>query len=140
MTCWRNIVVAGGGARYWGGAHGKDAGSLVCCRRLRGDDGRAGGRGGGDPDRAGAGASPAITNYPNPNVISFACGITTGADGALWFTNSRGNSIGRMTTDGHMTTYTAVGVSHPSAITGRRTARCGSPTPVDRPHHHRRHH
>src|SRR4051812_44065180 len=25
-----------------------------------------------------AGASPTITNYPNPNVISIACGVTTG--------------------------------------------------------------
>jgi titin len=64
-----------------------------------------------------AGASPTITNYPNPNVISIACGITTGADGALWFTNSRTNSIGRMTTDGHLTTYSGVGVSRPCAIT-----------------------
>src|SRR4051812_8012907 len=64
-----------------------------------------------------AGASPTITNYPNPNVISIACGITTGPDGALWFTNSRTNSIGRMTTDGQLATYTAVGVSKPCAIT-----------------------
>jgi streptogramin lyase len=66
---------------------------------------------------AAADAPPTVTNYPAPYSISWACDITTGPDGALWFTNFRGNSIGRMSTDGTLTTYTGTGVSAPCAIT-----------------------
>ena len=46
-------------------------------------------------------------------------GITAGPDGALWFTNSAGNSIGRITTKGEVTNYAAAGVVNPIGITGR---------------------
>jgi streptogramin lyase len=62
-------------------------------------------------------SSPTVTNYPTQYDINYACDITTGPDGALWFTNFRGNSIGRITTDGTITTYTGTGVSRPCAIT-----------------------
>ncbi len=47
-------------------------------------------------------------------------GITTGPDGALWFTNNgngSGNSIGRITTSGTVTTGTGTGISGPEGIT-----------------------
>jgi streptogramin lyase len=62
-------------------------------------------------------SSPTVTNYPSLHDINFACDITTGPDGALWFTNLRGNSIGRIATDGTITSYTDTGVSSPCAIT-----------------------
>ena len=39
------------------------------------------------------------------------------AYGALWFTNSAGNSIGRITTKGEVTNYAAAGVVNPIGIT-----------------------
>ena len=44
-------------------------------------------------------------------------GITSGPDGALWFTNSGNNSIGRITTGGTVTNYTGTGISGPEGIT-----------------------
>jgi streptogramin lyase len=44
-------------------------------------------------------------------------GITTGPDGALWFTNQGNNSIGRITTSGVISNYTASGINSPSRIT-----------------------
>ena len=67
--------------------------------------------------RAGAAPPPTITNYPAPYNISDACGITSGPDGALWFTNTRGNSIGRMDTSGNLVTYTDATVAAPCSIT-----------------------
>ena len=43
--------------------------------------------------------------------------ITTGPDGALWFTNYGGNSIGRVTTSGRVTNYTGTGIDGPVGIT-----------------------
>ena len=40
-----------------------------------------------------------------------------GPDGALWFTNSGNDSIGRITTSGVVTNYTNSGIAAPSAIT-----------------------
>jgi streptogramin lyase len=40
-----------------------------------------------------------------------------GPDGALWFTNSAGNSIGRITTGGTVSNYTGTGISDPYYIT-----------------------
>ena len=37
--------------------------------------------------------------------IDGPAGITVGPDGALWFTNSTGNSVGRITTNGKVTTF-----------------------------------
>ncbi len=44
-------------------------------------------------------------------------GIAAGWDGALWFTNYLGNSIGRITTGGRVTNYTGSGVNGPQGIT-----------------------
>ncbi len=43
-------------------------------------------------------------------------GIAAGPDGALWFTNLYGNSIGRITTSGTVTNYTGTGVITPVGI------------------------
>ena len=44
-------------------------------------------------------------------------GITTGPDGALWFTNTGNSSIGRITTSGVVTNYTSGSVTDPTSIT-----------------------
>ena len=49
--------------------------------------------------------------------ISGPEGITAGPDGALWFTNTGNNSIGRITTAGVVTNYTGTGIDDPQAIT-----------------------
>jgi virginiamycin B lyase len=43
-------------------------------------------------------------------------GIAAGSDGALWFTNSVGNSIGRITTSGTVTRYTDSSILDPVGI------------------------
>jgi len=57
-----------------------------------------------------------ITNYTDPSIIN-PQGITAGPDGALWFTNSSGNSIGRITTAGVVTNYTDPSIYGPRGIT-----------------------
>jgi hypothetical protein len=50
--------------------------------------------------------------------IDHPTGITTGPDGALWFTNDEPNgSIGRITTAGVVTNYTGTGTDYPDSIT-----------------------
>ncbi len=56
-----------------------------------------------------------VTNYSGPG-ISNPGQITAGPDGALWFTNFGGNSIGRITTTGTVTSNYS-GVSAPAGIT-----------------------
>jgi len=46
-----------------------------------------------------------ITEFPIPTFDSFPDGITTGPDGALWFTENTGNKIGRITTSGVITEF-----------------------------------
>ena len=46
----------------------------------------------------------AVSNYTDPSIDGPA-GITTGPDGALWFTNNFGGSIGRITTSGAVTNF-----------------------------------
>jgi streptogramin lyase len=48
---------------------------------------------------------PRIVEYTVPTAGSFPDGITTGPDGALWFTEQFGDKIGRMTTSGHVTEF-----------------------------------
>ena len=48
--------------------------------------------------------------------ISGPSGITAGPDGALWFTNTDSDSIGRITTTGTITHYTGTGISNPVGI------------------------
>ena len=40
-----------------------------------------------------------------------------GPDGALWFVNEYGNSIGRITTSGTVSNYTGTDINMPSVIT-----------------------
>ncbi len=69
------------------------------------------------PTAAHADTSSTVSNYPAPYNIAYVCGIATGPDGALWFTNFHGDSIGRMTTAGTLTTFTGTGISSPCGIT-----------------------
>ncbi len=46
-----------------------------------------------------------IAEYPVLTASSGPSGITTGPDGALWFTEVSGNNIGRITTGGTITEY-----------------------------------
>jgi virginiamycin B lyase len=39
-----------------------------------------------------------------------------GPDGALWFTNTGNNSIGRITTSGAVSNYTGIGIANPNGI------------------------
>jgi RHS repeat-associated protein len=50
-------------------------------------------------------AAQIITEFPIPTVNANPKGITTGPDGALWFTESLGNKIGRITTAGTVTEF-----------------------------------
>jgi virginiamycin B lyase len=43
--------------------------------------------------------------FPIPTINSFPFGITTGPDGALWFTESNSNKVGRITTAGVITEF-----------------------------------
>ena len=49
--------------------------------------------------------------------ISDPVGITTGPDGALWFTNFRSHTIGKVTTGGDVTLYHGKDISRPITIT-----------------------
>jgi virginiamycin B lyase len=57
----------------------------------------------------------AVTPYTDPG-ISFPLAITVGPDGAMWFTNSGNNSIGRITTDGIVSDYTDPNILNPGGI------------------------
>ncbi len=68
-----------------------------------------------------AAAAPANASGPHHEVtlfrgISDPAGIVAGPDGALWFTNNRNNSIGRITTTGAVTIYSGTGVDEPNGI------------------------
>ena len=65
--------------------------------------------------------------FKDPSIDQPA-GITTGPDGALWYTNEGNNLIGRITTSGVVTNYTGTGVSTPSGITSGPDGAPGSPT------------
>ncbi len=54
--------------------------------------------------------------YTEPSVNQ-PVGITAGPDGALWFTNFPGNSIGRISTSGVVSNYTDPSISEPTGIT-----------------------
>ena len=59
--------------------------------------------------------APVVAIYHD--AISGPEGIVAGPDGALWFTNYTGNSIGRITTTGQVTTYTGTGINSPEGMT-----------------------
>jgi streptogramin lyase len=50
-------------------------------------------------------AQTTITEFPIPTGSSFPEWITTGPDGALWFTETGSGKIGRSTTAGAITEY-----------------------------------
>jgi streptogramin lyase len=52
-----------------------------------------------------ASAYPVINEYPVPTSDSGDYSIATGSDGALWFTETAQNKIGRITTSGDVTEY-----------------------------------
>jgi len=49
--------------------------------------------------------SGAVSEYPVPTANAQPRGITVGPDGALWFTERRGNRVGRVTTGGEVTEF-----------------------------------
>jgi streptogramin lyase len=59
-----------------------------------------------------------VTEFPLPTAGSLPSGITLGPDGALWFTESAGNKIGRITTAGVITEFPIpTANSQPNGIT-----------------------
>lgn len=59
-----------------------------------------------------------IIEYVVPTPASGPLGITAGPDGNLWFTETAGNKIGRITPDGAITEFPLTGsASYPSSIT-----------------------
>ena len=54
---------------------------------------------------AGVARSQSITEFPIPHPASGPSGIAAGPDGNLWFTESNGNRIGRITTAGVVTEF-----------------------------------
>jgi streptogramin lyase len=46
-----------------------------------------------------------LTTFPLADRQAEPGGITAGPDGAMWFTERRGNRIGRITTDGAVSDY-----------------------------------
>ena len=61
------------------------------------------------------------------NGIDAPAGITTGPDGALWFTNLDNNSIGRITTAGAVSNYTDPSIDSRRRSPPGPTERSGSP-------------
>ena len=53
--------------------------------------------------------------YSSPE-INRPLHITTGPDGALWFTNYGNRTIGRITTSGVVTVFTNADITHPDDI------------------------
>ncbi len=61
--------------------------------------------------------APTLTEYPTSSISSAPYGIAAGPDGALWFTESGTNKIGRITTAGAVTEFTVpTSGSYPFAI------------------------
>ncbi len=56
-----------------------------------------------------------VTNFTS-STIDEPGSITAGPDGAMWFTNSRNNTIGRITTSGLITSYADPSVSNPQGL------------------------
>ena len=63
-------------------------------------------------------AGGVLTNFAIPTAASNPGGIVTGADGALWFTETAANKIGRLTTGGAFSEFTVpTASSYPLDIT-----------------------
>jgi virginiamycin B lyase len=54
---------------------------------------------------ASAATAPVVTEVSTTNTLSNPIGIAKGSDGALWFTESAANKIGRITTAGEITEF-----------------------------------
>jgi len=65
------------------------------------------------PSAASASGSPVVSEYLG---IDEPSGMAAGPDGALWFTNSGNNSIGRITTEGKVINYAVTRESQPLGI------------------------
>ena len=50
-----------------------------------------------------------VTEFPIKTANSMPFGITAGPDGNVWFTESAGNNVGRITPDGTITEYAVTG-------------------------------
>ncbi len=61
--------------------------------------------------------SSGLTTYPSTGIFAPAS-ITTGPDGALWFTNGGNGTIGRITTDGVISNYSGPGIHTSDALEG----------------------
>ena len=59
-----------------------------------------------------------LTTYSAKGDINEPLGITSGPDGALWFTNNYGPGVGRITTDGTVTGYRPRGTAGYGITTG----------------------
>ena len=81
-----------------------------------------------------------ITSF-SAGIFSKPDGIVAGPDGALWFTNFGGNSIGRITTTGNvMSTRLDASISHPTGIAAGPDGALwftDSGEQLHRPDHHR---
>jgi streptogramin lyase len=64
---------------------------------------------------ASAQTSPVVTNYTGTG-INGPEQIVNGQDGALWFTNNSGSSIGRVTTAGTVSNFTGATIEDPTGI------------------------
>jgi len=51
------------------------------------------------------GGTGTVTEFPTPTTDSAPWGIAAGPDGNLWFTETNGNKIGRITTSGTITEF-----------------------------------
>jgi virginiamycin B lyase len=60
-------------------------------------------------------SSGRIRIYADPRIVKPSA-IAVGSDGALWFTNTGSNSIGRISTDGQLTIFTDPGIKVPQEI------------------------
>jgi streptogramin lyase len=72
-----------------------------------------------------------VSEFPIPTASSGPDFITTGPDGALWFTEFGANQIGRITTAGAITEFQVPGTSTPPAPAGAGSSPAGITTGPD---------
>jgi streptogramin lyase len=71
---------------------------------------------------SGIASGQVITEFPIPTAGSFPFRIASGSDGNLWFTEFFGNQIGRITTAGVITEFTATATPTPTSTSVPPTA------------------
>ena len=124
MAQWRRILFGPGSAPRSGGNTGRIGRrgrwclSIAMLTAVAGLAGASAGPAAASPAE-GAGS---ITFYHSPNIHFSKSGnsynsITAGPDGALWFTNPRNKTIGRITTYGWVKEYKGNGIGNPWVIT-----------------------